>query len=193
MRVSLVFSGRSTGNAVRSVTPLHFMGCCVQASFIRAILQWGGGLGGWVFSRVGGSKALDPPSPLIILRVFWVGLLPHLLSLVTGALSGCLLVPLSVVSLSMWQVCRWQSHNCRSNGSAADAKFSVGGSNPGLLTFGGGGSGGVKFSTRVRTGDPKDSAGLHYRSATPRSEVGLAPLLGDASATDKKPKLCVSV
>ena len=67
----------------------------------------GGGLGGWVFSRVGGSKALDPP-PLIILRVFWVGLLPHLLSLVTRALSGCLLVPLSVVSLCAWQVCRWQ-------------------------------------------------------------------------------------
>ena len=78
-----------------------------QASFIRAPLQWGGGLGGWVFSRVGGSKALDPP-PLIILSVFWVGLLPHLLSLVTGALSGCLLVPLSVVSLCRSQVCRWQ-------------------------------------------------------------------------------------
>ena len=77
-----------------------------QASFIRAILQGGaGGLGGWVFSRVGGSKALDPPPPLIILRVSWVGLLPHLLSLVTGALSGCLLVPLSVVSLCRWQVC----------------------------------------------------------------------------------------
>ena len=78
-----------------------------QASFMRIKLQWGGGLGGWVFSRVGGSKALDPP-PLIILRVSWVGLLPHLLSLVTGALSGCLLVPLSVVSLCRWQVCRWQ-------------------------------------------------------------------------------------
>ena len=79
-----------------------------QASFIRIKLQWGGGLGGWVFSRVGGSKALDPPPPLIILRVSWVGLLPHLLSLVTGALSGCLLVPLSVVSFCRWQVCRWQ-------------------------------------------------------------------------------------
>ena len=32
----------------------------VQASFIRAILQGVGGLGGWVFSRVGGSKGLDP-------------------------------------------------------------------------------------------------------------------------------------
>ena len=36
------------------------------------------------------------------------------------------------------------SHDRRSNGNAADAKFSVGGSNPGPLTFGGGG--GVKFS-----------------------------------------------
>ena len=35
-----------------------------QASFIRIKLQWGGGLGGGVFSRVGGSKALDPP-PLL--------------------------------------------------------------------------------------------------------------------------------
>ena len=33
-----------------------------QASFIRIKLQWRGGLGGGVFSRVGGSKALDPPT-----------------------------------------------------------------------------------------------------------------------------------
>ena len=58
---------------------------------------------------MGGSKALDPPPPLIILSVFWVGLLPHLLSLVTGALSGCLLVPHSVVSLCRWQVCSYAS------------------------------------------------------------------------------------
>ena len=72
--------------------------CCGphQASFIRAILQWGGGLGGWVFSWVGGSEALDPP-PLIILRVSWVGVLPPLLSLLTGALSGGLLVPPSAL------------------------------------------------------------------------------------------------
>ena len=31
------------------------------------------------------------------------------------------------------------THNCWSNGNAADVKFSVGGSNPGRLTFGGGG------------------------------------------------------
>ena len=62
----------------------------------------GGSSAGWL-----GLKLWTPP-PLIILRVFWVGLLPHLLSLVTGALSGCLLVPLSVVSLCRWQVCRWQ-------------------------------------------------------------------------------------
>ena len=59
----------------------------------------GGGLGGWVFSQVGGSKALDPPPPLIIPRVSWVGLQPPLLSLVTGALSGWLLVPLSALLL----------------------------------------------------------------------------------------------
>ena len=54
---------------------------------------------------MGGSKALDPPPHPII---SWIGLLPHLLSLVTGALSGCLLVPLSSLSLCKWQVCRWQ-------------------------------------------------------------------------------------
>ena len=43
----------------------------------------GGSSAGWV-----GLKLWTPP-PLIILRVFWVGLLPYLLSLVTGALSGC--------------------------------------------------------------------------------------------------------
>ena len=37
-----------------------------------------------------------------------------------------------------------QSHNHRSNGNAANDNFLVGGSNPGLLTFGGGG--GVKVS-----------------------------------------------
>ena len=37
------------------------------------------------------------------------------------------------------------THSCWSNGNAADAKFSVGGSNPGQLPFGGGGGGGVKF------------------------------------------------
>ena len=48
---------------------------------------------------MGGSKALDPPPPLTIPRVSWVGLQPPLLSLVTGALSGWLLVPFSVLSL----------------------------------------------------------------------------------------------
>ena len=37
------------------------------------------------------------------------------------------------------------THNCWSNGNAAGVKFSVGGSNPGRLTFGGSG-GGVKYT-----------------------------------------------
>ena len=48
------------------------------------------------------------PTPLIIPRVSWVGLLPHFFSLVTRALSGCLLVPFSALPLCRWQVCRWQ-------------------------------------------------------------------------------------
>ena len=80
-----------------------------QASFIRAILQGGGG-GFWVGGSSAGWVGLKvwTPTPLIIPRVSWVGLLPHLLSLVTGALSGCLLVPFSALSLCRWQVCRWQ-------------------------------------------------------------------------------------
>ena len=38
------------------------------------------------------------------------------------------------------------SHNRRSNGNAADAKFSVGGSNRGRLTVGGGGGSGATFT-----------------------------------------------
>ena len=49
---------------------------------------------------MGGSEALDPP-PFIILSVSWVGLQPPLLSLVTGALSGCLLVPPSACADTM--------------------------------------------------------------------------------------------
>ena len=55
-------------------------------------------MSGWVSSRVGRSKVLDPPPP-IIPRVSRVGHLPLLLSLLTGALSGCLLVPPSTLSL----------------------------------------------------------------------------------------------
>ena len=50
-------------------------------------------------------------------------------------------------------------HHRRSNGNAAGAKFSVGGSNPGLLTFGGGGRG-------VKCSRPGFVGRLHYHSAT---------------------------
>ena len=56
-----------------------------------------GGLGGLLgFGWVGASKPQNPPAPYKHSL-----LLPPLLSLVTGALSGCLLVPLSVVSLGV--------------------------------------------------------------------------------------------
>ena len=84
------------------------------------------------------------------------------------------------------------SHRRRSNGNTADAKFAVSGSNPGLLTFVGGG--GVKFS---RPGFKPQTKETPVGCITIRPLLGLkwstAPLLGDASATDKKPKLCVSV
>ena len=78
---------------------LEITWCRDQALLIRIKLQGGGGCpGGWVFSRVGGSKALDPP-PFIIPRVSWVGHLPQPLSWLTEALSGCVLLPLFTLSL----------------------------------------------------------------------------------------------
>ena len=86
------------------------------------------------------------------------------------------------------------SHHCQSNGKAADALFSVSGSNPGLLTFSGGGGGGVKLSRRAFEPPTQE---VPAGCITIRPLLGLkrrvAPLLGDACATDKKPKLCVSV
>ena len=57
----------------------------------------GGSSAGWV-----GLELWSPP-PLLIPRVSWVGLQPPLLSLVTGALSSWLLVPLSALSLCRHQ------------------------------------------------------------------------------------------
>ena len=84
------------------------------------------------------------------------------------------------------------THNCWSNGNAADVKFSVGGSNPGRLTFGGGGGGGgVKFTL---TGFEPPTKEAPVSCTTIRPLLGLSqrvsPLLGAASATDKEPMFC---
>ena len=85
------------------------------------------------------------------------------------------------------------SHNRRSNGNAADAKFSVGGSNPGQPTVGGGGGGAVF----PRPGFEPPTKKTPVSCITIWPLLGLrqkvSALLGAASATDKKPKLCVSV
>ena len=82
------------------------------------------------------------------------------------------------------------SHNRRSNGNAADAKFSVGGLNPGRQTVGGG-------AVFTRPGFELPTEKTPVGCITIRPLLGLkrtvSPLLGAASATDKKPKLCVSV
>ena len=84
------------------------------------------------------------------------------------------------------------SHNRRSNGNAADAKFLVGGSNPGRPTVGVGG--GAVFT---RPGFEPPTKKTPASCITIRPLLGLrqmvSPLLGASSATDKKPKLCVSV
>ena len=84
------------------------------------------------------------------------------------------------------------SHNRRSNGNTADTKFSVGGSNPGRPTVGGGGG---AVSTRLGFESPTKKPPVSC--ITIRPLLGLrrkvSPMLGAASATDKKPKLCVSV
>ena len=83
-------------------------------------------------------------------------------------------------------------HPRRSNGNAADATFSVGGSTPGRLTGCGGGG-----ATPTRPGLEPPTKGTPISCFTIRPLLELrqnvSPLLGAVSVTDKKPKLCVSV
>ena len=81
------------------------------------------------------------------------------------------------------------SHYRRSNGNAADAEFSVGGLNPGWPTAGG--VGGATFAPPGFEPPTKKSAVGCITIWPLRQKV--SPLLGAASATDKKPKLCASV
>ena len=78
------------------------------------------------------------------------------------------------------------SRNRRSNGNAADAKIFVGGSNPGRWTVGAS-RGGAVFS---RPGFEPPTEKTPVSSITIRPLLGLrrkvSPLLGAASATDKK-------
>ena len=85
------------------------------------------------------------------------------------------------------------SHPRRSNGNVADATFSVGGSNPGRPTVGGGGGGAI--STQPGFEPPTKKTPVSCITIRPLLELrrNVSPLLGAASATDKKPKLCVSV
>ena len=87
----------------------------------------------------------------------------------------------------------FQSDHRRSNGSPADAKFSVGGSNPGPRTVAGGGGGAV--FTRPGFQPPTKKTLVSCTTVRPLLDLvrNVSPLLGAASATDKKPKLCVSV
>ena len=103
------FAGLWSWRVVRDIWLGSYEDLSVFARCARLRLQElscnGGGGGG--FSWVGGSKALDPP--LYNSEGFLVGLLPPLLSLVRGALCGCLLMPLSTLSscrhhaeISLW-------------------------------------------------------------------------------------------
>ena len=78
------------------------------------------------------------------------------------------------------------AHSCWSNGNTANGKFSVSGSNSGGLTFGRGGS--VQFAL---PGFEPPTKKAPVGCNTTRPLLGLSrrasPLLGDASATDKKP------
>ena len=86
----------------------------------------------------------------------------------------------------------FRSDHRRSNGSAADKQFSVGGSNPGPPTVAGGG--GAVF-TRPGFEPPTEKTRVGCATIRPLLDVVrvVSPLLGAASATDKKPKLCVAV
>ena len=84
------------------------------------------------------------------------------------------------------------SHHCRSNGHAADALFSVSGSNPGRPP-----AGSVGGATVAPPGFEPPTKNSAVGCITIRPLLALrrriSPLLGAASATDKKPKLRVSV
>ena len=84
------------------------------------------------------------------------------------------------------------SHSQRSNGNAINARFAVGGSDPGLLTFRAGG--GAKF-TWLGLEPPTQTTPAGYITTGPLLALTLwaSLLVGAACATDKKPKLCVSV
>ena len=84
------------------------------------------------------------------------------------------------------------SNNRRSNGNAANARFAVGGSNRGLLTFRAGG--GAEFA-RLGFETPTQTTPANCITTGPLLALGpwASLLLGAACATDKKPKLCVSV
>ena len=81
----------------------------------------------------------------------------------------------------------------RSNGSAADTRYAGVGSNPDLLTFGAAAGGGAKVG---RLGFEPPTTRMPAGCVATRPLLGLwrmaSLLLGAASATDKKPKLCVS-
>ena len=85
-----------------------------------------------------------------------------------------------------------RSHNRRSNGNTANTKFSVGDSNPGRPTVDGGGR--AVFTPPGFEPLTKNTAvGCITIRPLPGLRRKVSPLLGAASATDKKPKLCVSV
>ena len=86
------------------------------------------------------------------------------------------------------------THNRWSNGNAADTHFSVGSSNPGQLTLrggGGGGGGGGSICTQPGFEPPTKRSTVSCITTRPLLDLvgSVSPLL----ATDKKPKLCVSV
>ena len=83
----------------------------------------------------------------------------------------------------------------RSNGNAADARHAGVGSNPRGLIFAAAAAGGGAKVAGMGFAPP--TARMPVGCITTRPLLGSQPkaslLLGAASATDKKPKLCVSV
>ena len=86
----------------------------------------------------------------------------------------------------------FRSDHRRSNGSAADEQFSVGGSNPGPRTVAGGG--GAVF-TQPGFESPTEKTRVGCATIRPLLDVVriVFPLLGAASTANEKPKLCVAV
>ena len=84
-------------------------------------------------------------------------------------------------------------HRRWSNGNAADAHFMVGGSNPGVLTYAAAALLQIIAAPGFEPPAYKFAVACITTRPPPILEVSMVPTAHKVSATNKKPKVCVSV